>query len=54
MSDGPEATRLLEALRLVGRALDDSRHPWALVGGLSVSVLWSFRASSASSAGSLP
>lgn len=38
MSDGPEATRLLEALRLVGRALDDSRHPWALVGGLAVSV----------------
>jgi len=38
MSDGAGTTRLLETLRLVGRALDDGAQPWALVGGLAVSV----------------
>jgi hypothetical protein len=38
VSDGADTTRLLEALRRVGRALDDLAHPWALVGGLAVSV----------------
>jgi predicted nucleotidyltransferase len=38
VSEGADTTRLLETLRLVGRALDDGVHPWALVGGLAVSV----------------
>jgi hypothetical protein len=38
VSEDPETTRLLRVLRLVGRALDDGAHPWALVGGLAVSV----------------
>ena len=38
MSEGADTTRLLETLRLVGSTLDDGAHPWALVGGLAVSV----------------
>jgi hypothetical protein len=38
VSGGAGAPRLLDVLRLVGRALDEGAHPWALVGGLAVSV----------------
>lgn len=38
MSDGIGATRLLETLRRVAQALDAGAHPWALVGGLAISV----------------
>jgi hypothetical protein len=38
VSEGADTTHLLGTLRLVGRALDDGAHPWALVGGLAVSV----------------
>jgi hypothetical protein len=38
MSDDSESTRLLDVLRAIGRLLDDRAQPWALVGGLAVSV----------------
>ena len=38
MNPSPSPTRLLKALRLIADALDGRQHPWALVGGLAVSV----------------
>ena len=38
MIDGGGSTRLLTVLRRVAEALDERRQPWALVGGLAVSV----------------
>ncbi|MEO8680792.1 MAG: nucleotidyl transferase AbiEii/AbiGii toxin family protein [Vicinamibacterales bacterium] len=38
MSAAPESTRLLQALRHAADALDQVGVPWALVGGLAVSI----------------
>lgn len=38
MTRAPEPTRLLAALRSIAGALDERGHPWALIGGLAVSV----------------
>ena len=38
MTDGGGSTRLLTVLRRLAEALDERRQPWALVGGLAVSV----------------
>ncbi len=38
MSEAAGAPRLLSALRQTAQILDDRRRPWALVGGLAVSV----------------
>jgi Nucleotidyl transferase AbiEii toxin, Type IV TA system len=38
VSRGADTTRLLDTLRLVGHALDEGGHPWALVDGLAISV----------------
>ena len=38
MSEGPETSRLLAALRLTANALEELGISWALVGGLAVSV----------------
>lgn len=38
MTDDPSSTRLLAQLRSAGEVLDELGRPWALVGGLAVSV----------------
>lgn len=38
MTDVSASTKLLEALRRTGAVLDDRHQPWALVGGVAISV----------------